>query len=98
MRVIDDYMGAIERQDLSRMRSLAPDLTADQEKRLRDSFKTVKQQITIVSWDGFDIRGDRALVRLTSQSTVNGNPQATQARVLHLTREGGSWSIRLNEK
>ena len=44
-RVIEEYGRAISSQDVALFRSLKPDLTADDEKRLREAFGAIKSQV-----------------------------------------------------
>ena len=51
-KLIQDYGSAIERKDLSLFRSVKPNLSGEEEKRLRDAFKAIQSQqvnITITS-------------------------------------------------
>ena len=92
-RVIAEYGRAIGSQDLALFRSLKPDLSADEEKRLREAFKAIKSQVVGITVDSVEIDGDRATVRVTRQDVVNGRPMKPAAQTFRLARSGSSWLI-----
>jgi hypothetical protein len=92
-RVIAEYGRAIGTQDLALFRSLKPDLTADEEKRLREAFKMIKSQVVGITVESVAIDGDRATVRVTRQDVVNGRPMKPAAQTFRLTASGGGWQI-----
>jgi len=91
--VIAEYGRAIGSQDLALFRSLKPDLSADEEKRLREAFKAIKSQVVGITVDSVEIDGDRATVRVTRQDVVNGRPMKAASQTFRLARSGGSWLI-----
>ena len=56
-RVIAEYGRAIGSQDLALFRSLKPDLSADEEKRLREAFKVIKSQVVGITVESVQIDG-----------------------------------------
>ncbi|HEX9189350.1 MAG TPA: hypothetical protein VGB87_19890, partial [Vicinamibacteria bacterium] len=94
MQVLAEYKRAIESQDLGLFRELKPDLTKDEEKVLRESFKAIKSQVVGITVESVQVEGDRATVRVTRQDVVNGRPMKPAAQTIHLTRSGERWLIR----
>jgi serine/threonine-protein kinase len=94
MQVLAEYKRAIESQDLGLFRELKPDLTKDEEKVLRDSFKAIKSQVVGITVESVQVEGDRATVRVTRQDVVNGRPMKPAAQTIHMTRSGERWLIR----
>ena len=92
-RVIAEYGRAIGSQDLALFRSLKPDLSADEEKRLREAFKMIKSQVVGITVESVAIDGDRATVRVTRQDVVNGRPMKPAAQTFRLARSGAGWQI-----
>ena len=92
-RVIAEYGRAIGSQDLALFRSLKPDLSADEEKRLREAFKVIKSQVVGIAVESVQIDGDRATVRVTRQDVVNGRPMKPAPQTFRLARAGGGWLI-----
>jgi hypothetical protein len=94
-RIIADYGRAIATRDVELYRSLKPDLSSDEEKRLRDAFKSVTShqvgiQVELVEFAG---NGNEATVRVARQDTVNGRPQARRRQLFRLARSGGAWRL-----
>ena len=92
-RVIAEYGRAIGSHDLALFRAVKPNLTTDEEKRLREAFKAVKSQAVGINVESVQIEGDRALVRATRQDTVDGRTMSPIPQAFHLARSGGSWAI-----
>ena len=92
-RVIAEYGRAIGSQDLALFRSLKPDLSADEEKRLREAFKMIKSQVVGITVESVAIDGDRATVRVTRQDVVNGRPMKPAAQTFRLARSAAGWQI-----
>jgi serine/threonine protein kinase len=92
-RAIADYGRALETQDLDLFRTVKPDLSADQEKQLRESFKSVRYDRVGFEFDSVEVKGSEAVVKVTSQYTLNGREQKPQKLQIHLTRSGSSWKI-----
>jgi hypothetical protein len=91
--VISEYGRAIGSQDLALFRSLKPDLTADEEKRLREAFKAIKSQAVGITVEAVQIEGDRATVKVTRQDVVNGRAMKPAPQTFRLVRSGGIWLI-----
>jgi tetratricopeptide (TPR) repeat protein len=92
-KTIADYGRAIESQDVALFKTLKPDLSADEEKRLREAFKAIKSQQVGITIEAVQIDGAQATVRVKRQDTVNGKPQKPVSQVFRLTRGGGGWRI-----
>jgi serine/threonine-protein kinase len=92
-RVIADYGRAIESQDVELFRSLKPDLSPDDEKRLREAFKNIKSQQVGLTIDAVEVDGARASVRVSRQDVVNGRPMKSARQTFRLVRVGETWRI-----
>jgi hypothetical protein len=92
-QVISAYGRAIETQDLALFRALKPDLTAEEERRLREAFKAIKSQAVGIAVESVQVEGDRATVRVTRQDVVNGRPMKPAAQTFRLARSDGRWLI-----
>jgi tetratricopeptide (TPR) repeat protein len=91
--VFESYKRAIESQDIALFRSLKPDLTTNEEKTLRESFKAIKSQVVGMTEESVQVDGDRATVRVSRQDIVNGRPTPRYPQTFRLVRAGGSWQI-----
>jgi hypothetical protein len=93
-QVIADYGRAIETQNLDLFKTVKPNLSADEEKRLREAFKSIKSQRVVIAIQAIDVDGSNATVRVMRQDTVNGNAMKPLAQTFRLTRgPGGAWTI-----
>jgi serine/threonine protein kinase len=95
-RVISTYARAIENKDVRLFRSIMPNLSREEERRLEEGFRAVSSQqvnLTVVS---IERRGDHASVVLRRRDTINaGGRQQTAERnqVMTLARVGRDWTI-----
>ncbi|MGE0814626.1 MAG: serine/threonine-protein kinase [Vicinamibacterales bacterium] len=95
-RVLDTYVRAIEAKDVALYRSVRPGLTADDERRLRESFAQVEKQDVDMRVEQLTITGDVADARVSRVDIVRagGRTQTSRsAQTIRLTRRGGAWVI-----
>jgi hypothetical protein len=93
-RVIEEYARAMQSRDLALYRALKPDLSADDEKRLREAFKNSRTDSVGITVDSVEIEGDRATVRATRQDVIEGRPTKAVTQTFRLVRVGPTWQIR----
>ena len=90
------YGRAIETKDLVLFRSIKPNLSPDEERRLQQGFRAVTSQRVTLTIASIDRRGDTASVVVQRRDVleVNGRRQSVDARqTLTLHRAGGGWVI-----
>jgi serine/threonine protein kinase len=95
-RVIALYARAIETKDVALFRSIKPNLSREDERRLEDSFRAVTSQRVNVTVLSIDRRGDQASVVIRRRDTIQaGGRQHTSEtqQVMRLARAGRDWSI-----
>jgi hypothetical protein len=95
-RVIAMYARAIETKDVALFRSIKPNLSREDERRLEDSFRAVTSQRVNVTVLSIDRRGDQASVVIRRRDTIQaGGRQHTSEtqQVMRLARAGRDWSI-----
>jgi len=94
-RVLENYKRALESRDIALYRSLKPDLSANEEKALRESFKVVKSQVVGMVEESIriDPGGDRATVKVSRQDIINGRPTQRYSQTINFVRSGGTWLI-----
>jgi tetratricopeptide (TPR) repeat protein len=92
-RVIADYGRAIESKDLALFRTVKPNLSADEAKRLQDAFKAIKSQQVGITVESVQIDGGQAVVRVARQDTINGKPVQRVQQMFRLTQGPGGWAI-----
>jgi hypothetical protein len=96
-RLIESWARAIESKDLAAYRALKPNMTASEQRRIEEGFRTVASQRVAVTILGIDQRGQQALVRLRRRDTimVNGREQIQESQQsLTVVRSAASWVIR----
>jgi hypothetical protein len=95
-QVIATYGRAIEGKDLALFRSIKPNLSGREERRLQDGFRAVGSQrvhLTIASIDHTN-GGASVVVRRRDIIQVSGRQQTTESQqVLTLARTTGGWIL-----
>jgi serine/threonine protein kinase/tetratricopeptide (TPR) repeat protein len=91
--VIADYVRAIESKDVGLFKTVKPNLSGDEEKRLTDSFKAIKSQKVGITVDAVQVEGGRATVRIHRQDTINGKETRSNQQTFTLVLAGGAWHI-----
>jgi predicted Ser/Thr protein kinase len=95
-QVISTYGRAIEGKDINLFRSIKPNLTPQEERRLQDSFRAVTSQRVSLTIISIDQKGDAAaaVVRRRDDIEAGGRKQTNDTRqVLTLTRVASGWVI-----
>jgi serine/threonine protein kinase len=95
-RVTATYARAIEGKDLALFRSIKPNLSPEEERRLQNGFRAVTSQRVDLTILSVDRRGDDATVVLRRRDTIEaGGRQHTSdsQQTMRLARTGGGWKI-----
>jgi hypothetical protein len=95
--VVASYARAIESKDLALFRSLKPNMTADEERRIQQGFRAVTSQKVNITILSIDRRGDRATVQLKRLDEIEagGRRQAApeSRQTMTLARQQRTWVI-----
>ena len=84
-------------KDLVLFRSVKPNLTPEEQRRLEEGFRAVTSQRVAITVDTVERRGQDAVVRVRRHDTiqVGGRQQtADSQQTMTLTRAGAAWVIR----
>jgi len=96
-QLLADYERALETENLALFREVKPNLSASDEKKLTDAFRTTDSQQVELSVNSIAIEGDSATVNATRRDiiTVRGRSQNGDSRPQSfvLSRTGGKWVI-----
>ncbi len=92
-RVVDEYARAIQSKDIDLFRAVKPNLSAEEEKRLRAVFKQYKSYKVSATVTSIQIDGSMARVRISRQDTIDGNPVSLQQQ-LTMVKGPEGWTIR----
>jgi tetratricopeptide (TPR) repeat protein len=93
LQVIAGYARAIETKDIALFKTLKPDLSSDEEKRLQEAFKSMPFQQVGITIDAVEVDGPKAVVRVSRNDMINGKPLRPQQQTFRLARKDGAWSI-----
>jgi hypothetical protein len=94
--VVATYGRAIETKDLALFRSVKPNMSANEERRLEQGFRAVNSQRVNLTIASIDRRGDTATVVVQRRDVleVSGRTQKAESKqVLSLARAGDGWVI-----
>jgi hypothetical protein len=96
-RVVATYARAIETKDLALYRSVKPNLTADEQRRIEQGFRAVASQQVTMNVILIEPRGSDAVVHVRRRDTIQagGRQQVTESLpTMTLTRTVSGWVIR----
>ncbi len=85
-RLLTSYEKAIETKDLSLFRSVKPNLSAEEEKRLRKAFESTRTHEVIISVEALECQEGHCLARLTRRDTLDGSIVSSFPQTLRLTQ------------
>ena len=91
-RTVAEYGRAIEQRDLTLFRRLKPNLTDDEERRLKEAFDVAPSDSVRIDIKDLKISGNRATVRLDRRDTIGGRVQTLQQTLL-LSKGPSGWTI-----
>jgi hypothetical protein len=91
--VVADYERAIETKDLSLFRSVKPNLTGDEERRLRKAFESTRTHEVVITIDSIQIQGETAVVHLSRRDTLDGSIVSSFPQTLRLQHGPHGWAI-----
>jgi hypothetical protein len=95
-RLIANYGRAIESKDLTLFRTIKPNLSAQEERRLRDGFRDVTSQRVTLTVLSIGHQGDEATVGVRRRDTIQagGRQQSVEShQTLRVSRANGGWVI-----
>ena len=95
--MVATYAKAIETKDLSLFRTVKPNMSADEQRRIEDGFRAVTSQQVNVTIVSIEQRGQEASVRLRRRDIIQagGRQQITNSeQTMTLARSTSGWVIR----
>jgi hypothetical protein len=96
-KIVATYVRAIEAKDIGLFRSVKPNMTADEQRRIQEGFRAVTSQHVDVTILAVDQRGQEASVRLRRHDVIQaGGRQQTadSQQTMTLTKTAAGWVIR----
>jgi hypothetical protein len=92
-RVIATYERAIEAKDLQLFRSVKPNLTSDEERRLRKAFESTNSHEVAITLEGVDCQDARCVARLMRRDTLDRSIVSSFPQILRLNEGPAGWVI-----
>jgi serine/threonine protein kinase len=95
-RIAATYARAIETKDLALFRSIKPNLSREEERRLQDGFRAVTSQRVALTVTTIEHHGDDATVKVKRRDTIDaaGRTQTVDSdQILQLTRANAGWVV-----
>jgi hypothetical protein len=92
-KLIAAYERAIETKDLDLFRSVKPNLSSEEEKRLRKAFDSTKTHEVQITVEALDCSETGCLARLTRRDTLDGSIVSSFPQTLRLGQGGGGLVI-----
>ena len=92
-RVIEEYGQAIQARDLGLFKRVKPNLSKDEESRLKEAFKAVKSQQVSLHVEAVELAGAGANVRVARQDVIDGQAMKPIAQVFRMVRSADGWAI-----
>ena len=95
-QLVSNYARAIEGKDLTLFRSIKPNLSREEERRLQDGFRAVTSQRVNLAIVSLDRTGDTAVVVVNRKDVVRagGREYTTDSRqTLRMARTAAGWAI-----
>lgn len=93
-KVLVDYERAIESKDVSLFREIKPNLSADEERRLRAAFGSIRSQDVRITVQSIKPQGDGVAVLIHRRDDIdNGSLIAAFPQTLLLVKAKDRWTI-----
>jgi hypothetical protein len=95
--VVATYARAIETKDVALFRTVKPNLSSDEQRRIEEGFRAVASQQVNIAILSIEKHGQDASVRLRRRDTIQagGRQQTTESQqTMTLTQIGSAWVIR----
>jgi hypothetical protein len=93
-KVLEAYVRAIETRDLDLFRVVKPNLSAEEEKKVRKAFESLKSQVVEITVQSAEIHDSEAMVKVSRRDTINGSIVSSFPQSFSLAKSKEGWSIR----
>jgi serine/threonine protein kinase/tetratricopeptide (TPR) repeat protein len=92
-QVIADFARAVETKDIALYRAVRPGISAEDEKHLREAFKTIRSQTVTLTIHSVQVDGGRAVVKLSRRDTIDGRSLNAMEQTIQLQKGPAGWAI-----
>ena len=92
-KVLETYIRAVEAKDVEMFRTVKPNLSGDEEKRVRMAFKSIQSQVVKMNVLALDVKDGKATVKVSRRDTINGSIVSSFPQTFQLAKEPAGWTI-----
>jgi hypothetical protein len=92
-KLLEAYIRAVEAKDVQMFRAVKPNLSEEEERRVRTAFKSVQSQVVKISVLSLDVKDSRATVKVARRDTLNGSIVSSFPQTFQLAKEHAGWTI-----
>lgn len=92
-KVLESYIRAVEAKDVTMFRSVKPNLSDEEEKRVRTAFKSVQSQVVKMNVLSVEVKDAHATVKVARRDTINGSIVSSFPQTFQLAKETAGWTI-----
>ena len=92
-RVLEAYVRAIEAKDLVAFRAAKPNLTAEEERRAKKAFDSLRSQAIVMTVNAAEVQETTATIRVSRRDTINGGIVSSFPQTFTLVRSREGWTI-----
>jgi hypothetical protein len=92
-KVLEAYIRAVEAKDVQMFRTVKPNLSEEEEKRVRTAFKSIQTQVVKMNVLSLDVKEAKATVKVSRRDTINGSIVSSFPQTFQLAKETAGWRI-----
>jgi hypothetical protein len=92
-KVLEAYIHAVEAKDVQMFRTVKPNLSEEEEKRVRAAFRSIQSQVVKMNVLSLDVKEGKATVKVSRRDTINGSIVSSFPQTFLLAKETAGWTI-----
>src|SRR5206468_10662734 len=92
-KVLDAYIKAVEAKDVQMFRAVKPNLSDEEERRVRAAFKSIQSQVVKMNGLSLDVKDAKATVKVSRRDTINGPIVSSFPQTFQLAKQTAGWQI-----
>jgi hypothetical protein len=92
-KVLEAYVRAVEGKDVQMFRTVKPNLSDEEERRVRAAFKSIQSQVVRMNVLSLEVKEGRATVKVARRDTINGSIVSSFPQTFQLAKEAAGWAI-----
>ena len=92
-KVLEAYVRAVEAKDVQMFRAVKPNLSEEEERRVRAAFKSIQTQAVKMNVLSLDVKEGKATVKVARRDTINGSIVSSFPQTFQLAKVEAAWTI-----